>query len=409
MNEPWKTLAFIIAAFVVFVLAARSWLKSKVREVRRIAALEARGAAAIHAAFVAALPGRHTAVQVDDRVVLPPLSLRWPRIAGTSFGERVDLWWAARLQEVGWVAFAGDRLLATLVGMHLNRFALALFGAILTTATFYLGVYAREYLVSGLLVVAATCLPGAWGSQRLRDALSQKLRNRVAEYTARLCKERNGRTRSLASALSSFALFLHPFGRCDSYDRQDPRPDQRSIPPHFGVPTDNLNVVRRERVESFLANALWPWRIAVSISATDQFGGAGTLRRSDDEWQGTFELLARYADEILVLPFFTAGCTAELEHLRRNGLLEKCVFVQVAHSPAVDLETEWTAIRDHLRSLGIESPMFSSKGQLYRVDNDGQLRRSVELPQTTSLDFLKAYKDLITIRIEPDGESDDDP
>ncbi len=83
-------------------------------------------------------------------------------------------------------------------------------------------------------------------------------------------------------------------------------------------------------------------------------------------WKSDFELLARHAHLIFVVPGLSAGVRWELEWLGREVMVQKCVFIMPPSQHDV-----WHEVQEACRTMGWKLPEPDRNGCLFRIGPDG--------------------------------------
>ena len=134
-----------------------------------------------------------------------------------------------------------------------------------------------------------------------------------------------------------------------------------------------LQRLHANELESYLALSLKRAGLLVALGMPEENMGAARVRTGDETWQSDIEQLLRWAKGVLVIPSDHAGTRWELELLRSEGLLHKCVFVMPPRSRRFDWRLRWEQARAALSGAGFELPSYSKRGMLFTLDREGRI------------------------------------
>jgi hypothetical protein len=140
-------------------------------------------------------------------------------------------------------------------------------------------------------------------------------------------------------------------------------------------------------LEVLLADAVGKERLLIGLGKPGEAIGAGRIETSDSDWQREFVTLAEAADAIMVIPATSEGTRWEIEYLKENALLTKCVFVMPPG--AFDLATEWD---EAIEKLPVWMPRYSNNGMLYAVNSEGQCQDSTDLKFKTTRTLAQKFR-----------------
>lgn len=93
---------------------------------------------------------------------------------------------------------------------------------------------------------------------------------------------------------------------------------------------------------------------------------------------------------ILVIPSAAEGTKWEINYLKENSLLPKCVFI-MPPSSSPDIVEGWHKAE---HELPIKLPSFSAKGLLFTVENSGEIRATAPLNIGTVSNLASSLKQL---------------
>jgi hypothetical protein len=106
--------------------------------------------------------------------------------------------------------------------------------------------------------------------------------------------------------------------------------------------------------------------------------GAGRIETDEENWWDRFIILADAAEKIVIIPSYLSGTRREIEWLKAEKKLHKCIFLcpPAGVSAGLNLKSDWD--RTILES-NIKIPAYALGGKFFRVDDDGELVREVPI------------------------------
>jgi len=122
----------------------------------------------------------------------------------------------------------------------------------------------------------------------------------------------------------------------------------------------------------------------------------GRLFVPDDDWKHDFELLAKAAYSVLIIPGYTQSTLWELAWLKSNFMLDKTILIMpggLNKSQSFDLQDYWQKTSAALEEIGIETPDYNPNGLLFKVNAWGMIDRveglNIASPAIFSSNLLK--------------------
>jgi hypothetical protein len=129
--------------------------------------------------------------------------------------------------------------------------------------------------------------------------------------------------------------------------------------------------------EYLLAAALVADTPLIAIGRTGGVLGTGKVESDDASWEEKAKDLCRHATNIFMVPLDTPSTQWEVLMLKEKGLLNKTIFVMPPSSGPLfgdsELAVKWNKARQSYGAIGIEIPEYFELGQLFRLDQHGQL------------------------------------
>ena len=121
----------------------------------------------------------------------------------------------------------------------------------------------------------------------------------------------------------------------------------------------------------FTTSLDWP---AIALGEPGENVGAGRVKVEEQSWQRDFRKLAGHAIGVLVVPSYRSGTKWEIEWLKEQGLLSRCIFVMPPKLEfgGIDIDAEWTRAVEELQHMGLQLPDYDKKGALVRLDASGR-------------------------------------
>jgi hypothetical protein len=148
---------------------------------------------------------------------------------------------------------------------------------------------------------------------------------------------------------------------------------------------------KREDLETMLERAVRKSGPLIALGQPGEMIGAGRLAVAEEEWKSRFEVLARKAACIFIVPSERTGTRSEIEWLRDNGYLSKAVFIMPPKLTEkiewrrgklsrirVDMESLWKRAAARLAQDAIHLPLYSKSGLLFKLDEAGGIRATSE-------------------------------
>ncbi|MEU5259719.1 hypothetical protein [Amycolatopsis sp. NPDC021455] len=111
--------------------------------------------------------------------------------------------------------------------------------------------------------------------------------------------------------------------------------------------------------------------------------GIGKFPCTEADWRSRVTAAARAAELIVVIPLDFPGTRWELQWLKENGFLAKCVFLMPAtRQGSPDYTKPWRSARAALSATGVTLPDYSPEGALFAFA-DADLSVPVSFPLAT--------------------------
>jgi hypothetical protein len=171
-----------------------------------------------------------------------------------------------------------------------------------------------------------------------------------------------------------FALFLRPFSVTCRLAVTNPYKSGGYLWPGAAAEPNEVDL------ETLLSDAFGPDAPLVGLGEPGEAIGAGRVKAFETDWQEAVKKLASAAETILVIPSANDGTKWEIEYLKEQGLLAKCIFI-MPPSPSLEVAESWQ------RSIGkvpIFVPPYERTGMVFSVDALGQVVASSDLKVKTT-------------------------
>jgi hypothetical protein len=167
--------------------------------------------------------------------------------------------------------------------------------------------------------------------------------------------------------LDPFALYLRPFFVTNRLTAANPS--------YHSSPLTTASYLHRRVIdlEERLLVALAPMPL-YALGRRGEAVGAGRLQTSNDVWQQQFIAWAQNATLIIVIPSDRPGTRWELEWLKSQGELSRCVFIVPPSDSFAELNVAavWESIRTGLADA-FEIPEYASEGRFFTLTETGRL------------------------------------
>lgn len=236
---------------------------------------------------------------------------------------------------------------------------LAAVAAILTLPT-----NSKASLIS--LIIAGAC------SLLFAEVALRLARNRRKTLAERSSTEATTLANRLGSGeqIEPFMLYLRPFYADRIVIKNPARLLRWVIPLHLADDTINWEFRTIRRIEKSIR--------VIALGDPRASPGADRISVSDHAWRARFVLLALFADAIAIYPSVRGSSLWELEWLKQNSLLDKCIFIipdHFEHLAGRDGET-LEALHLLFKTLNIEYPgSIFGGGCIFVVNSDGSIRQ----------------------------------
>jgi hypothetical protein len=200
-------------------------------------------------------------------------------------------------------------------------------------------------------------------------------------------------TLSLSSAgIPRFALFLRPFSITRRLAVKNPYASVGYLWPGAA------NEPKLVDLETLLADAFSSDNPLVGLGEPGEAIGVGRVRTSEQDWREAVKKMAPAAQNVLVVPSAKEGTKWEIEYLKEQGLLSKCVFIM---PPSRDIEI----VQDWKSSIGkvpVEMPPHDPAGLLYSVNANGQIVKTAPLSVGTTRSLVTQ---IASVSMDPNNHS----
>jgi len=226
--------------------------------------------------------------------------------------------------------------------------------------------------LGGILLIVLVGSAGI-AAKRLEERLVQNgYDGKAAELLAAITDQR----------VPCFFLYLRPFyltGRM-----------QLKNPAHVSFPGAIRHYTAKGIIdfETALERAVRKSGPLVALGQPGEMLGAGRIAASDEDWRAKFYALARVAHLIFVVPSHKSGTKEEIDWLRQNDYLGKCVFLMPPKFSKSKLDAAkcWNQATAVLAASDtVRLPPYTYRGQIFRLGPDGSIREARTLRGLSAL------------------------
>jgi hypothetical protein len=229
-------------------------------------------------------------------------------------------------------------------------------------------------------------------------------------------EERIGDTVATDILDSPYCLFLRPFrltGRfsCQARDpfsfcstlRHDPFSGGFWQPVEPDVDIETLLKHRLKLNFMALGHITEPSRSSVTTWIDDPPPRALRLYLDNAKWWPDFVTLAEGATLIVVVPDASDNCVREVNWLRTEELLSKCLFYMRGSVRRFDTwyEPEWNKAVERFREVGIWLPQYNPAGAIFTLHLAGTVKKLVTLDFTKAVYKSNSLRDRLMLLGEP--------
>jgi hypothetical protein len=167
--------------------------------------------------------------------------------------------------------------------------------------------------------------------------------------------------------------------------------------PLFMFDFQNLGLLQLHRgeLEHLIGQALKKEGLLVALGHPGESLGAGRVSTSDELWKDDITLLATAAKGILLVPSSHAGTVWEIDHLQKQGLLSKTVFLMPPESRRFNWKAHWSESRHAMGELGSWLPEYNELGLLFTLGANGALRNAEPFSATSQRAVRKSLLKLL--------------
>ena len=156
-------------------------------------------------------------------------------------------------------------------------------------------------------------------------------------------------------------------------------------------------------LESHLAAALRRHTPLIALGRPGEAYGAARVPTSDEEWKEDILLLLQRSKAILLIPSHQPGTIWEIALIRREGLLQKSVFIMPPQSKKIiHTGRRWQEAKVALRELDLELPDYQRRGMLFAFENTGRVTNVEPLLVGGGRKFQKSLDRLVSGKL-PEG------
>jgi hypothetical protein len=149
-------------------------------------------------------------------------------------------------------------------------------------------------------------------------------------------------------------------------------------------------------LESHVTTALRRLGPMVALGHPGETFGAGRIATDERDWHVDVVTLMRRASGILLVPSNRPGTVWELDTLKREGLLNRAMFIMPPRSKGgFDTEEHWETARQVMRTHGLDAPEHQKRGLMFKVGPDERVSNVEPLLINSQRQFRKSVGRLL--------------
>lgn len=150
-------------------------------------------------------------------------------------------------------------------------------------------------------------------------------------------------------------------------------------------------------MERILAKALKPTAPLIALGAPGEHRGAGRVATTEEGWREDVGRFARGASLIVVIPSANPGTRWEMELLKREQLLMKCIFVAPPledghYKVPLGAQQQWSDAEKACAEIGLQIPPRSLSGQIFKCAANGDVVHAEVLPFPEPTKWMEALQ-----------------
>jgi hypothetical protein len=150
-------------------------------------------------------------------------------------------------------------------------------------------------------------------------------------------------------------------------------------------------------VESHLSDAIRRIGPLIALGHPGETFGAGRIDTDDSKWTADIRVLMARARGILLVPSHRPGTLWEIETLKNEGWLAKCIFIMPPRAVGeLDTKQRWEVARQALALHQLDAPEYQEHGLLFEVGPDGHVSNVEPMLLTSGRQMRKSLERLLS-------------
>lgn len=213
--------------------------------------------------------------------------------------------------------------------------------------------YANSFIVSILVPVFVWLITGIiviWSHHYFSSKIQQSRDKLAHEIFEKLQKDEE---------CGSFYLYLRSFESTGQLALKQPT---QFIPSHISdnpeIPISDLSKDMDTEFETIFSNSIWGETPFIALGEPGEHVGAGRMPTSESDWNELIVKAINRTKGIIIVPSITQGTLWEIQHIIRNRLLHKTIFVMLPHEDGTKTHL-FTVLKNH--GLVIDHKQFFYK------------------------------------------------
>ena len=173
-----------------------------------------------------------------------------------------------------------------------------------------------------------------------------------------------------------FWLLLRPFDIDRLFLKNKARPTAPILPSHY---TQLEHSFFEEMLEGAVDSVSRGKIALIGLGRLGSAMGAGLVELPNDGWQPSFSLAGRRASALIVIPGSAKGISWELEWVKREGLVNRCIFIL---PPGKGAQRDGL---EKLKAMGFTFADPKGKGLVMRTTESGSVIASAKFKQASEV------------------------
>ena len=150
-------------------------------------------------------------------------------------------------------------------------------------------------------------------------------------------------------------------------------------------------------LESHLTDAIRKIGPLIALGHPGEAFGAGRIDTDDSKWTADIRVLMARARGILLVPSHRPGTLWEIETLKSEGWLPRCIFIMPPRAVGeLDTKQRWEVARQALALHQLDAPEYQEHGLLFEVGPDGHVSNVEPMLLTSGRQMRKSLERLLS-------------